>query len=346
MKISFFKYRNNLSLVLVTIILSALWNLTFGSGIRNYDVPDSTWVIGKSLIVNSEGKPENDLIKYILDKLKSKSGRGERVSKEEFLSYFDRPESDTVYAKQLIKYATPLSRDIQKKEHRDFTKIFLNEKRLEAGVEFIDEHKKLLSGAEEKYGVQIKDLVSILMWESGLGEFTGKYNVFNILLGQVLFLDDAQKYAVDNLKKEGKENPLDDSAFAASEKRRLDYRKKDAANSLIALLRYSKKYGMDPLKQKGSWGGAIGFVQFMPYNFQYIIDADSNGEKDLFTWPDAIMSAANFLKNYGGYKVNIKSRRRAMLRYNASEEYADGVILYADKVWEKYLSSKEINKSK
>ncbi len=340
MEISFFKYRNNFYLFLVVIISSALWNLTSGQNNKNKDAPDSVWAIEKSRIVNSQGKPENDLIKYIIDKLKAKSGRGSRVSKKEFLNYFESPQSDTVYAKQLIKYATPLSRDIQKKEHQDFTKIFLNEKRLEAGVQFIKEHKKLLTEAEEKYGVQIKDLVSILMWESGLGEFTGKYRVFNILLGQILFLDDAQKYAVDNLEKEGKENPLDDPDFAASEKRRLDYRKKDAANSLIALLRYSKKYGMDPLNQKGSWGGAIGFVQFMPYNFQYIIDADSNGEKDLFSWPDAIMSAANFLKKYGGYKTNKSSRRRAMLRYNASEEYADGVILYADKVWEKYLASK------
>lgn len=339
MKISSKKFRKNKIFFLQIVILS-LFCCQFISRGAAQNLPDSTWTIDKRLIVDTNGQPKNDIIEYVIEKLSTKSGKGSRVSKKEFLGYFDRTEADTVYDKQLIKYATPLSREIQKKEHQDFTKIFLNDKRLEDGVNFIKKYHTLLKRAEKKYKVKIKDLVSILMWESGLGEFTGNYRAFNIFMGQILFLDEAQKYAIARLDKNGVDNPLDDPEFAASEKRRLEYRQKDAANSLVALLRYCKKYGMDPLKQKGSWGGAIGFVQFMPYNFQYIIDADKNGEKDLFTWPDAIMSAANFLKNYGRYKNTDEGRRKAMLRYNASPEYADGVILYADEVWKKYLSAR------
>lgn len=307
---------------------------------NNFATSDSTWKIEKNLVVDSSGKASNELIEYIIEKLNSKSGRGARVSKREFLRYLNRPGADTVYAKQLIKYATPLSREIQKKEHEDFTNIFLNDKRLADGVKFIKKHRRILARAGKKYGIAIKDLVSILMWESGLGEFTGKYRIFNIFMGQVLFLDEAQKYAVSQLRKEGETNPLDDPEFAAAERRRLEYRKKDAANSLVALLRYCKKYGIDPMKQKGSWGGAVGFVQFMPYNFQYIVDADHNGEKDLFSWPDAINSAANFLKNYGGYRKSLAGRRRAFIKYNASPEYAEGVILYADELWKRYTESR------
>ena len=298
--------------------------------------PDSTWQITREMIITNSGKPASEAIADLFSRLESNSGPGVSVNRDEFLKYLDLPESKIVYSKQLIKYATPLSREIQKKEHEDFTKIFMNEKRLNNGVDFIKQHYDLLSQAEEKYGVKIKDLVSILMWESGLGEFTGSYQVFNIFVGQILFLDEAQKYAIAELEKKGETNPLDDTAFAAKEKRRLDYRKKDAANSLVALLRYCKKYDMDPLKQTGSWGGAIGYVQFMPYNFQYIIDGDSDGNKDLFSWPDAVMSAANFLKTYGKYSTSAKKRWQAIYRYNTSDEYVNGVILYADEIWKRF----------
>ncbi len=116
-------------------------------------------------------------------------------------------------------------------------------------------------------------------------------------------------------------------------------RKLDAVNSLAALLRYAKKMKFDPLAVQGSWGGAVGYVQFMPYNFNYAIDADGNGV-DLKTWPDAIFSVANFLMKQGRYTPTEAGRRRAILRYNRSGEYADGVIALADSIWKKYQGTK------
>jgi len=323
----------------IVFILLSLFPISFAQiDSTQSSNPEPDWQINKDLIVNKNGRPQNELIAYIIKNLKAHNGGGVRVTKNEFLNYFKRPESRIVYSNRLIKYATPLSEEIQKKEHENFAKIFLNERKLNQGVEFIKEHFKFLSLAEKQYGIQIKDLVSILMWESGLGVYTGKYQIFNIYLGQILFLDEAQNYAVEELKREGKENPLDDPAYAKKEKRRLDYRKRDAANSLVSLLRYCKQNHIDPLKQKGSWGGAIGYVQFMPYNFKYVVDANKDGEKDLFSWPDAILSAANFLESRGKYKSDIESRRSALLKYNASPEYVDGVILYAEELWKRYLS--------
>jgi membrane-bound lytic murein transglycosylase B len=76
----------------------------------------------------------------------------------------------------------------------------------------------------------------------------------------------------------------------------------------------------------------------MPYNLKYVIDGDNNGTRDLFSWPDAIMSAANYLKNVGGYSPSEANRKKAIKRYNASDSYVSGVMLYADTIWERYLN--------
>ena len=116
----------------------------------------------------------------------------------------------------------------------------------------------------------------------------------------------------------------------------MNYRRKSAAKSLIALLRYSKQKGVDPLSLKGSWGGAIGYIQFMPYNLVYAIDADGDGTINLFNWSDAMYSAANYLKKVGNYNSSLTGRRNAFYKYNPSWSYVDGVILYANTIWDRY----------
>ena len=83
----------------------------------------------------------------------------------------------------------------------------------------------------------------------------------------------------------------------------------------------------DPLEPLGSYAGAIGYPQFMPSNIRrFGVDADKDGKVDLSTWPDAIMSCANYLKHYGwkkGGSLKRGSRNyRAVLKYNPSHHYA------------------------
>lgn len=298
------------------------------------------WEIKKELVVGGNGEPLNSLITSIIVGLESYSGEGSRITKAEFLTLFDRPESRLVYKDRLIRYATPKSLDIQKQEHQDYTKIFMQEKRQLAGIEFIKNNNDLLSRAESEYGILKKDMVSLLMWESGLGEFTGDYQIFNVLMAQVLFIEEAQAYSVKEMISKGEQNPLADPKRKVAEEKRLGRRKQDASKNIISLLRECKASGLDPLLQKGSWGGAIGYVQFMPYNLKYAVDADKNGVKDLFSWQDAVMSAANYLKNVGDYNSTESGRKRALKRYNPSDSYVSGVILYADTIWERYLNGK------
>jgi membrane-bound lytic murein transglycosylase B len=249
-------------------------------------LPD--WVIKKDLIVNSKSEPRNEFISELMRKLESSEGIGNQVTKEEFLKLFERPESRHVYKDKLIKYATPKSMTIQNTEHEDRAYHLLQEEKLPDGVDFLKRYWELLNKAESKYNVYKQDLVSILMWESELGKFTGNNRVFNIFMAQILFLDAAQKFAINNLRQKEGILPLADSSLIVSEKKRLIRRKSYSVDGLASVLRYCKKRNLDPFEQKGSWGGAIGYVQFMPFNLQYAVDADTNGVIDLNSWPDAI----------------------------------------------------------
>jgi membrane-bound lytic murein transglycosylase B len=296
-----------------------------------------SWVIKKDLIVNSKLEPRNDLIKSLIDKLEAYEGIGAKLTKTEFLKLLDRRESRIVYKDKLIKYATPNSQNIQKEEHNNYTNYLLNEKKIGEGVIFLNKYSDMLESAERKYGIYKQDLVSILMWESHLGKYTGDSRVFNIFMAQILFIDSAQKFALKKIiQKEGKD-PFADSSYRALEQKRISHRKIYAVDGLASLLRYCKEKKMDPLDQYGSWGGAIGYVQFMPFNLGYAVDADSDGVINLKSWPDAIYSAANYLKIKGNYSKDDKGRREAIFQYNHSDEYVNGVIRYSDEIYQRSL---------
>ncbi|MFA7290557.1 MAG: lytic murein transglycosylase, partial [Melioribacteraceae bacterium] len=268
--------------------------------------------------------------------LESPEGEGLPFKRDEFKELLNKPGANEIYVKQLIRYATPLSKEIQTKEHEDYAKVFLQEKRILKGVKFLHNYNAILSQAENQYNVPKQDIVSILMWESGLGEYTGSFKVFNVLLEQIVLMDYAQKYAIRKIVNSGKKNPLDDPAKRAKEKDRLDFRRKDAGKNLAALLRESKLKQLDPLKQTGSWGGAIGYVQFMPFNLKYAVDGDGDGRIDLFEFCDAIFSVANYLVEVGNYGNSVKSRKDAIYSYNHNNAYVDGVIAYSDTIWARY----------
>ena len=74
----------------------------------------------------------------------------------------------------------------------------------------------------------------------------------------------------------------------------------------------------------------------MPFSLNYAVDADSNGTIDLNNWPDAIYSVANYLKLKGNYSKDANGRRTAFFQYNHSDEYANGVMLYADSISKRF----------
>ena len=297
--------------------------------------PD-TWKINYNTVFDEQGNPRSKSIEKLISNLEKENGEGLQFSKEEFIQLLKREEADHVYVKEIVRYATPKSRHIQKQQHKSYTKVFLKEKRIKAGVNFLKKYNTLLVKAQDEYNVARKDIVAILMWESGLGEFTGKHQVFNIFMAQLLFLEKAQEYAIEQMNKKGEEYPNEHTDTPQKQKERFDALRRSAVSGLTSLLRYSKVHNYDPLLQKGSWGGAIGYTQFMPYRLNLAIDGDKDGDVDLFSWPDAIFSVANYLKTYGKYGWKYSQRKKGIYSYNHSEEYVNGVIAYADAIWKRY----------
>lgn len=83
---------------------------------------------------------------------------------------------------------------------------------------------------------------------------------------------------------------------------------------LIATLRILENGDVSPEALVGSWAGAFGQTQFMPSTFQRTaVDFDGDGRRDIVgSVPDALASAANFLKRAGwaggepwGYEVRV-----------------------------------------
>lgn len=294
----------------------------------------TSWEIHKSAIIDlPRTHPAAPYLPDLVKRLAASQGGGQPVSEAEFLALFDRPESREVYASQLIKVATPRSVAIQNKAHEDYSRVFLSEKRVKRGIDFLEEKKDLLDAAEQKYGVARKDIVSILMWESGLGEFTGNYRVFNVLVAQLLYMEEAQQAAVRRIKSRGEADPLASAEVAKKQEERFAKIRRRCVGNLVALLRQSKAAGVDPLSLHGSWAGAIGYPQFMPASMPHAADGDGDGKIDLHSWPDAVMSVARYLNERGKYGPTDAARRKAIFSYNPLDSYVNGVIKYAEAVW-------------
>lgn len=166
-----------------------------------------------------------------------------------------------------------------------YRKNMLHEIRVKNGIKFYKNNKKLLEGAEKKYGVPPHIVAGIIGVETNYGKSLIRYR------------------AMDTI-----------STFAFFYPRRSEYFKRE----LEALLLFSRKIGKSPLEIKSSYAGAIGIPQFMPSNvLTYAVSGTGAKEIDIVNNnSDAIYSVANFIykKNWNkgqpvALKVRVKGNR-------------------------------------
>ncbi len=145
---------------------------------------------------------------------------------------------------------------------------FLTERRVNTGVAFWNQQGKQLERATRETGVSPEVILGILGVETMFGEQTGRYRVLDALVTL------------------GFDYPPRGDFFRGELEEYL-------------LLTRSEK--IDPRKALGSYAGAIGAPQFMPSSYRkFAVDGDGNGHRDLWaSWPDIVMSVANFLKSNG-----------------------------------------------
>ena len=161
-----------------------------------------------------------------------------------------------------------------------YRKIFLKPARVEAGVEFWNEHADTLARAEKELGVPAEYIVAIIGVETRFGRYTGKWRVV-----------DALATLGFNYPKRGK--------FFTSE--------------LEHFMLMTREQNLDPFELKGSYAGAMGLGQFISSSYRnFAIDFDGDNKADLWNVEDAIGSVANYFAKHGwqagkpvGYRVGI-----------------------------------------
>jgi len=149
-----------------------------------------------------------------------------------------------------------------------YRQIFLNDKRVSAGVEFWRAHRDALERVSAEEGVPPQYIVAILGAETYYGRITGSYRVLDALATLSFDYPPRARYFRSELEK-------------------------------FLLLAHQEK--LDPLSVKGSYAGAMGPLQFMPSAYlRYGVDGDDDGQRDLFNdWDDIFASVANYLHQCG-----------------------------------------------
>jgi len=183
---------------------------------------------------------------------------------------------DAEYVKEILSQAEKrqsildaISRPAEKAftwgRYRD---IFLQDSRIDNGVEFWQANEKVLQEAESEFGVPAEIIVSIIGVETLYGGNTGSYPVIDAL-----------------------------STLAFDYPRRSPFFRSELKHFLIL----TSEQGQDPLAFKGSYAGAMGLGQFMPSSYRtYAKSYQDDGFIDIWNdTSDAIWSVGNYLNAFG-----------------------------------------------
>ncbi len=229
--------------------------------------------------------------------------RGNYLQREDVQAFIDRMhrqyqipvtelESILGQATQQKRVLELISSPAEGKPWHQYRPIFINEKRIEAGVEFWNRNEKLLQNAEIRYGVPPEIITAIIGVETFYGTRMGRFPI------------------LDSLATLGFDYPP---------------RAKFFSKELEEFLLFTREENMDPLTLKGSYAGAMGMGQFMPSSYrQYAVDFDRDGQRDLFNnAADAIGSVANYFVRHkwqqGGTiatPARVKGKKHKKLKAN------------------------------
>ncbi len=173
---------------------------------------------------------------------------------------------------QVVKLMTPLPTGVPK-NWGAYRERFIESRRIDAGVAFWRKHRTWLEQAEKHYGVPAWLIVGVIGVETLYGQQTGTFRAVDALTTLSLDFPSSHPRAAERTQ------------FFRTE-----------LGHLLAL----KTSGLNPLKLRGSFAGALGLPQFMPSSWRrFAVDFDGDGRIDLLNnVPDVIGSVANYFKTF------------------------------------------------
>ncbi|MFY0606259.1 MAG: lytic murein transglycosylase B [Cyclobacteriaceae bacterium] len=147
-----------------------------------------------------------------------------------------------------------------------YRRIFIQPERIQAGVDFWNEHESTLNAVSEESGVPVEIILGIMGVETFFGQRIGSYRVLDALYTLAFGYPKRSKFFTSELEK---------------------------------FLELSQKENIDITSIKGSYAGAIGYAQFMPSSYlAYAKSFDDDGSRNLMEPKDAIASIANYLREH------------------------------------------------
>lgn len=159
-----------------------------------------------------------------------------------------------------------MSRPAEGKDWHEYRPIFLTQKRIKQGVQFMQKHEETLRRAEEQFQVPAEVITAIIGVETFYGRIQGTYPVVEAV-----------------------------STLAFHYPRRAEF----FASELEHYFLLARDENWEYNQPKGSYAGAMGMGQFISSSYRNdAIDFDGDGKINLFNNPvDAIGSVANYFKN-------------------------------------------------
>lgn len=176
----------------------------------------------------------------------------------------------------------------------------VSSERIAKGQQMMARHRGLLDQLSAEYSIAPQYLMAFWGLETNFGGFMGDFQVLRSV-----------------------------TTLACSTKRAAFF-----SNEAVQALRILAMNHMTSPQMRGSWAGAMGNMQFMPSTFtKWAIDRDGDGKVDIWSSvPDALTSAANFLRGIG-FKPGLPSSDEVVLPQNFPLDQADTTIEKPVKAW-------------
>lgn len=203
-----------------------------------------------------------------------------------------------------------ISRPAESKPWYQYRPIFLTRDRIQGGVRFWKQNAATLARAHQQYGVPQEIITAIVGVETRYGKHKGRFPVIDSLATLAFAYPPRSKFFTSELEH---------------------------------YLLMTREENLDPLKQLGSYAGAMGMPQFISSSFRrYAVDFNGDGHRDLWSnHEDVIGSVANYFKTHRwqpgqpiASKVRVHGNRyKKLLKSGLKPEYSkqqlmdNGVIL-------------------
>lgn len=196
---------------------------------------------------------------------------------------FERDELQQLFHEARLKRSilNAIAAPAEAKPWSVYRGLFVEPKRVSAGVRFWNEHAAALQRAEAQYGVPAEMIAAIVGVETFYGRNAGNYRVLDALATLAFCYPKRAPFFRDQLEE---------------------------------YLLLAREQGFAPTSAKGSYAGAMGMPQFMPSSYRtFAVDFDGDGRRDLWQNADDVIGSVAYYFQRKGWRAGAPVVTRAIV---------------------------------